>query len=78
MGHIEYPILPEYNLLQPRVPITPTLVFSDLKKDQEKAFFHILMIERFLILSAFLRYPGPFGPTNTLCYIEVLPGWVAG
>ena len=25
-----------------------------------------------------LYWPGPFGPTNIHCYIEVLPGWVAG
>ena len=34
--------------------------------------------DRVLILSAFQRYPGPFDPTNIHCYIEVLPGWVAG
>ena len=66
-------------------PITATrpycshpLVFSDLKINKEKLFFRFLTIERFLILSAFQRYPGPFGPTNIHCYIEVRPGWVAG
>ena len=71
-------VVPVSNQLKPRGPIATTLFFSDLKINKEKAFFQILTIERFLILSGFQRYPGTFDPTNIHCFIEVLPGWVAG
>ena len=70
--------LPVSNQLKPRGPIATTLFFSDLKINKEKAFFQILNDRKIPYSFSFQRYPGPFGPTNIHCYIEVLPGWVAG